>query len=160
MSAIGPGPAQRSDLPQRHDLRGVLIGVPILAVAINLLLFTSSNTGLFYLCLIIPGVFVFGCWAGFRLSGRSRLFYFATGFALGMLTWLIFLGAWSAADYVVSPDPLISFVRVCLFATLLFGGGALTGDMLKRRSIAIDSALVATVATIIGAITGIVGMFN
>jgi len=131
-----------------------------MAIAINLLLFTSSGTGLLFLYLIVPGVFAFGCWAGFRLPGRSRWFYFATGFLLGLLTWVIFLVGWSAADYAVSPNPLISFVRICLFATLLFGGGALTGDMLKRRSIAIDAALVATAATIIGAITAIVGMFK
>jgi hypothetical protein len=150
--------ANASGQLQRHELRTVVVAVTLFAAVFNVMFFTSSGTGLLYLYLAITAAFAFGFCIGFRVSGKSSRYYFLVGLLLAVLTWVMVLAGFTYYD--IQFNPLVSFVRICAFATLLCTGGALLGDMAKRRKMTINKALLATITAVAGAVAGIVAIFK
>ncbi|GAA1789289.1 hypothetical protein GCM10009712_40800 [Pseudarthrobacter sulfonivorans] len=58
------------------------------------------------------------------------------------------------------PYPLVPFVRVCVFATLLCAGGALFGDMIVRKRVKMNTALVASFTSVLGVMVGVAQLWQ
>jgi hypothetical protein len=148
-----------SDTDSTHSsgIATVTVAGVVFALVLNAMFFTSAGTGLLYLYLAVPATFAFGSWMGYRLNGRSTAYYLVAGLVLGLLAWVIFLIGVSYYD--VQGNAFVSFVRVCVSIALLSAGGALLGDMIARRRLRINIALLASITAFIGAIVGFLQLF-
>ena len=122
----------------------------------------STELAIAVVVLVAAAVFSYGLWLGHRWPGRTTGYYFFVGTLLGLSMWILhmILGFRRAESLGLNYDPTVSFVRVALFGALLCTGGAMFGDMMRRRKPSLDSTLVATAISAIGALTGILQLFK
>jgi hypothetical protein len=146
-------PTAASTTPSMRSVEA--LGTTLLFVALTPFLVDQVDSELAQLFLFYLASFGLGFWCGFALPGLRHASYVALAVAFGAAV-MIALWIYLEARY---PSAAFLFeawgVRFGLGGGLVFVGGLLLGDMVERKKLSVGVTLLASLASLVGAILGI-----